>query len=387
MAFQIKSFVSIVASMVNYARTTTQKWSDYNRGSKVRTILECSALEIEELYQQMVNGLVEAIPTSVYLTFSFGLLPAKATSFPVQVNFSANNADQTISAGTVLTRSDQAVSYTVAADTAVPANSITASVLVVATVDGVSGNCPPNTTFTMSPTPAAFSSAVALSGGNNGSDLETEAGRFARFTAYIQTLTRGTVPALNYVLSTAALYDASGGIIEQVKLKLVVEPYVTDNTQPVGLVNCYIHNGVGNTSAALVTQALQVVNGYYDASGNGIPGYKAAGVQVTVAAASEQSEVVTGVIEIDAHTDGPTAVAAAVALLQAYMLGLPIGAPYIAAKATALVMSVPGVTDWLPAAPMADIATSGINYKIMPGVITLTPIAPVGALSIGGSGI
>ncbi len=383
MAFQIKSFVSIVASMVNYARATTTLFSDYNPGSKARTMLEAPALEMEELYQQMANGLIEAIPTSVYLTFNFQLLPATVATFPMQVALVGNPAAQTISAGTLFTRADQGGAYLSVADVPVAANQGSVSVLVASAAPGAAGNCPAGMTFAVSPGPNGFTSATAVAGGSNGTDLETEAGRFMRFTAYIQTLARGTVAALSYALSTVQITDAGGGITERVALQSIIEPWVLDNTQPVGLVNCFIHNGTGGTSAALVALALQTIQGSYNAAGVGIVGYKAAGVQVTVAAATEEPLAVSGTIKVAPVFAGASAAAAAAAeaalaataqsALTAYILGLPIGAPYVVAEAYALVMGVPGIVNWLPIAPTADVVSTSATTKLMPGTVQVIP--------------
>ena len=66
MSFQIKDFLSIVASMVNYMRGATSKITDYNVGSVARTMVEAPAIEIDQLYQQMLFGLRDAIPTATY---------------------------------------------------------------------------------------------------------------------------------------------------------------------------------------------------------------------------------------------------------------------------------------------------------------------------------
>ncbi len=53
MAFQIKDFTSIVASMVNHMRGTQKKVTDFQKGSVARTLVEAAAVENEELYLQM----------------------------------------------------------------------------------------------------------------------------------------------------------------------------------------------------------------------------------------------------------------------------------------------------------------------------------------------
>jgi len=76
MAFQIKSFAAIAASMINYARATQDEITDFSVGSVARTIMEAPAIEIEELYQRMLAGILEAIPVSVYRAFGFDPLEA-----------------------------------------------------------------------------------------------------------------------------------------------------------------------------------------------------------------------------------------------------------------------------------------------------------------------
>ena len=76
MSFQIKDFVSIVASQINHARSVTDKITDYLPGSVARTLIEAPAIEVEELYMQMLLGLRDAIPAATFLSFGFDKLPA-----------------------------------------------------------------------------------------------------------------------------------------------------------------------------------------------------------------------------------------------------------------------------------------------------------------------
>ena len=46
--FQIKDFTSIAAGLINVVRATTNKVTDFNRGSVIRTMLEATAAEIED---------------------------------------------------------------------------------------------------------------------------------------------------------------------------------------------------------------------------------------------------------------------------------------------------------------------------------------------------
>ena len=135
--------------------------------------------------------------------------------------------------------------------------------------------------------------------------------------------------------------------------------------------NCYIHNGIGSTSGALVTRANQVIYGYYDASGNAVPGWKAAGVKVEVFAATEQTVAVTAVLTAIAGYDKPTLVAAAISAINTYLLELPIGVSALKAEIIASAMNIAGVANFVVSAPSADV-TIAANYKIMPGTFTIT---------------
>jgi len=53
--FEPRNFEEILQDMVNYIRLTTPELTDFNVGSRIRTILEACALEDDEQYHQMVN--------------------------------------------------------------------------------------------------------------------------------------------------------------------------------------------------------------------------------------------------------------------------------------------------------------------------------------------
>lgn len=372
MAFQVKDFVSIVASMINWMKSTQSKVTDFNEGSIVRTIVEAPASEIDELYQQMFNGLKEAIPAATYYSFDFDALPALPATGLVRVAIASNTADVLISAGTTVSYQNGDVDYTVNQDVTIAAGNTFADVLVTATTAGAAGNVPAGTQFTLAPAPAGFVSATNLSPWANGTDAETEDDRKVRFRAFVQSLNRGTVAALEYGLKTTSLTDASGNVTERVVSASIVEPWKDiDPNMPISLVECYIHNGVGSTSSALVNRAREVIYGYYDTNGKAVPGWKAAGVKVEVYAATEHDVDVVGVLTTTPGYDKPTLIAQATEAVYAYIQGLDIGAPAILSEIIALIMDIEGVYNFVPSAPTAD-TTVDKKTKLMPGAITIT---------------
>lgn len=359
--------------MLNRMRATTTKITDYNIGSVARTLVEAPAVEIDELYQQIFNGLMDGIPVATYNTFDFSLMPAVPASGTIAVNITAQPTNTLISSGTVFTPDGSSFTYTTASDVVIPAGQTTGNVLASANTGGAATNLPDGVSFSANPLPAGFVSATNVAAFSNGSDQETEDQRKLRFNQYIQTIQRGTNAALEYGAKQTVLYDANGIEIERVRSVSIVEPWLTNNTQPISLVNVYVHNGVGSTSAALVTQAQKVMYGYYDSNGNAVPGWKAAGVRVDLFAATEVLQNVLGALTPAAGYDAVSLNALAIAAISNYILSLDIGKPLMVSEITALVMAIPGVSNFILATPVptSDVSVAA-NQKIMPGTITIT---------------
>jgi hypothetical protein len=380
-AFQIKNFVSIVASMINRMKVTQTKLTDFNVGAIARTLVEAPAAEIDQLYQQMFNGLREAIPVSVFQSFSFPPLAAMGATGSIDVTIAAQPAAVLIEQGTLFASTVSSTQYAATANVTIVAGSTSALIPVAATTTGSATNLVANATFTLTPSPAGFASATNLAPFVSGQDAETPAQQQLRFNAFIASLPRGTIPALYYGMSVATVLDANGNVIERPVFTSVVEPYVSDPTQPVGLVNCYVHNGVGNTSAALVAQVSASLYGYYTAVGVPVPGYKAAGINVVVAVATQIAVNVAGSItaasgyaKADTEVNGvtvPGLITQATAAIFSYLQGIPLGGSALVAELYALVMAIPGVTNYSPSLPAADTPSTSAQ-KIMPGAITLS---------------
>lgn len=361
MSFQIKDFTSIAASMINWMKSTQSKLTDFNVGSVGRTLVEAPAIELDELYQQMLFGIKDAIPVSVYSSFDFAAIGAESASGLIRVIITSASSDTLISAGTTFTPDAGSNTYTSAQDAIITAGNTYVDVLVTAAQAGSAGNIAAGTTFTMSSAPNGLVSAKNLSPFINGVDAETPDAQKVRFNAFIQSLNRGTVAAILYGLKTTALLDAGGNLIERVVYASVVEPYLTDASQPIAWVQCYIHNGVGSTSSALVNQARNVIYGYYDANGNAVPGWKAAGVKVDIYAATEVALDVGGTLTVAAGYDQPTLAAAAQSVADAYIVSLDIGTTFQLAALIDQIMNIPGVANFVPAdvtPPAAPVAGS-----------------------------
>jgi uncharacterized phage protein gp47/JayE len=371
MAFQIKDFVSIAASIMNYAKAVQASITDFSVGSVARTILEAPAVEIEELYQQMWIGLKESIPVSVYNSFDFERIAAKPATGAVRVSISPQSADVVITSGTRLAMTGTSLQFVSTIDAVIPAGGSYVDVYVAAQTTGASGNIPATTPFTLAPAPTGFASAVALADFANGTDVETDDQRKARFISYVRSLNRGTTDSLKYGLSLVSVTDALGNVTESVRFKSVIEPYKTDPLAPISLVNCYIHNGATGASSALVGNSLRTLEGYVDSSGNRVPGWKAAGVHVTVQAASNVAVNIAGVLTVD-----PTCIKEAVqsrvgAAIADYINGLDVGQGALVAEIITSAMNIAGVINFIPSSPTTDVVILPTEKAIL-GTLTVT---------------
>jgi uncharacterized phage protein gp47/JayE len=358
--------------MINWMKASTTKISDYTVGSVARTLIEAPAMEIDELYQQMFVGIKEAIPVAVYNSFDFDRIEAVSATGLIRIIVEPASADAVIEAGTTFTGTGLSSTYSSLENTKVAAGASYVDVQTEADTTGTAGNISAGESFTLSPSPSNFSSATNPAAFVNGSEEETDSERKLRFAAYIDAINRSTKSGIVYGLKTANLTDSAGNITEQVIVAVVVEPYVNDSvTNPIAMVTCYIHNGVGSTTVELVAQAQTIVDGYTDTDGTKVAGYKAAGIPCTVYAATETAVDITGVLVEEDGYDHATLVASASSAIYAYIQALDIGASCLYAELIAVVMAIEGIYNFTLSAPTADTAAAEI-VKLMPGEITIS---------------
>jgi len=103
MSFQIKKFSSILASLINWISGATDKINDFNPGSVIRTILEAFAMELEELYYQLLLATQEAIEEAIYRTFNFPRNPAISATGSVRFyRLTGSDVAVTVPLGTIV---------------------------------------------------------------------------------------------------------------------------------------------------------------------------------------------------------------------------------------------------------------------------------------------
>jgi len=275
--FTPKPFAEVVAGMVERVRTSTDRITDFNVGSVVRSLLEAGAVELDDYYQEMYGGLLRAIPTAIYLGFGFDLRPAVAAA-GTAVFTRIGDTDQAlpIPAGTRL--QSLAGNYYVTDTLATIAVGATqTSVTVTAEVVGAAGNADPNALL-LAPTEiggnvlSATNPAILAAG----EDAETEEHRAERFAAFIRALARGTPAAMEYAATLPGLYHPITGVLAERVQRAAI------NETP-GYVELFIHNGAYGASEELIAAVQRLIDGYRDPDLDAwVGGYRPAGMRVDV---------------------------------------------------------------------------------------------------------
>ena len=373
MAFMLKDFRSIVASMVNVMRSSQRKITDFNVGSVARTLVEAPAIELDQLYQEMFHGLKEAIPVATYNSFNFEKLPAAPATGVLTFYATGGHTEAIlVPSGTLAKNETTNKLYQTTRDLLIPVGATQGSVSGVATEAGLSTNCGANAILVIIGSIAGVSGVSNITPFTGGRDLESDEERKLRFGAYITTLNRGTLAAVNYGAGTAEVRDENDLVVERVAFISIIEPYEDDPVANLpGFLQVYVHNGTGGTTPALVTEVQKVIDGYYDADGVPVPGWKAAGVVVSCFAAGEVVLPVTAVLTLLPGFQSAAVLSEATTAVRSYLLGLSCGKQAILNEIIERIMAVPGVYNVAVSAPTADTSVLR-SQKIMPGVIALT---------------
>ncbi len=350
MAFQLKDFVSIAASMINRAKATQDKITDFNIGSVARTLIESPAIEVEEFYHRMFAGILDAIPTAIYKGFNFALIDAAPARGVVVVNFSTEIlVPFTIPAGTVFVAPATDIKYVSLEAVSVPLYANSVSLMVECAQVGTVGNAAAGAISQVQGFNLPNSATVTSNIVTSGRDAETEDERKARFTQFVQTIARGTNGAVEYAVRSAQISNADGSVVEYVtRVGFIEVP---------GTMDVFIYGANATASTALIAEAQKVVDGYWDEQNQTfVPGYRPVGIRVRVMNMVEQPvdavftiEMLSGLSLTDAvRSDVLTRLDAQIAAVRAggvlyaqNLIEAALGATGVRAVRTSLAENVP----------------------------------------------
>ena len=257
MALKIKSMYTILDDLINWTTARTDKLTDFNVGSGIRTLYEAVSVQIEEFYFRMKQNVLYAITNSIYTAFEFERKVAGYASGNVTVSFrNIVPAAFTIPAGTIFSTSDVYgyVYFESIEDTYVTTGLRSVVVKVQCKEAGTRGNVPQGAISVMVPTNSMIRYVYNESAFTNGQDAETATEHKQRFQQYINTLSKATSKAILY------------GTLE---VEGVTGAWVDDNY--VGYVIVYAHNSDGELPDTLRSDIL-----------NHLIDYRAGGIEVEV---------------------------------------------------------------------------------------------------------
>ncbi len=276
MTFQLKNFVSIVASMINVARASQNKITDFSVGSVARTLMESPAVEIEELYLQMFLGLQDAIPVSIYQAFGFGIVEDRPSGGLLSATFPELVEGLVIPKGSVFEVPGSALVFHSTETISVAAGGTHASIPVVCASAGTVGNILADSItdgagLARFPIGSLFTNLPFTTGMNAESEIE----RKTRFANFIASVARGTIDSIRYCAAAATVLDGDGLVQEYVS-RVGIDEHT-------GYLLVYIYGSLDVPSTALLNKVQSSIDGYVDIStGNKINGYRPAGVSVSV---------------------------------------------------------------------------------------------------------
>lgn len=350
--------------MLNHMRGATTKITDLMPGSVSRTLVEAPAVEIEELYLQIFNGLREAIPVATFKSFGFDKLPAKyARGFVSVSRATPPAASFTIPAGTEFTSSDGRA-YLSTQDVIWLTSATSVRIPVIAEATGLAYNISSGSITASATLDSSYT--ISNSAINNGRNVETDAEREQRFADYIASLSRGTNYACLYAAESATLTDEAGNIQE----------YVTRSgyTEIAGYVKIFIYSSAGLPSPDLIAQGQRIINGWVDAdTGKPVPGYRSGGVRVDVIAMTELEIPLDARVTMQPGYELNEAVKQNIADEFATLLStvMPGDVLYVERIENSL-LSVAGVKAILISATENIIC--GANEALIPGAVTVTAL-------------
>ena len=275
--------------------------TDFTAGSLERSQLEGVAVQIEELEVRTAQGILNAIPAACFKAFGFDLLPAASAQGAVVFSaLTSQQNDIVIPSGTLLL-SQSGMRFQTTAIAKITAGALASgNVPISCLVTGPDGNVPAYQITRLATPIYGIDVVTNPSATTGGSNQEDEAARASRFAAYVKTLQRGTLEALEF----AAI---STGLISSAR---AVEPFMMDPIPAgvpfAGLVWVFVDDGGDGSSlsSTVATAVKQAIYGYTDANGVRVPGWKAAGTVVKVLPAGKVPIRVAGMVRLSPAAGG-----------------------------------------------------------------------------------
>lgn len=290
--------------------------TNFNVGSRLRALGEGFSLVSGQTHFQFYQSLIAAIPTSLYDALGFTRLPGVKAAGQIKIGLNeAPLVNTTVPAG--LTLNINGNDYTTTTASVILAGQTeSAAVTLQANQFGVIQNLSIGDVDTRDAkgffsAENGFDYAYNTTAISGGTDQETDEDRRLRFITYVNGLTKTT------------LVGIQAGLLAIGSVRSV---YIRELFPENGWITIYVDDGSGSLPPALLTEVNKVVYGDPNDVAN-YPGYKAAGIHVSVEAPVLRLFDITDHLDIDQATLANPAdiVIAAETAMSTYLDSLKLG--------------------------------------------------------------
>jgi len=240
------------------------------------------------------------------------------------------------------TQYNSPIRYYTSADALLEVGTLSVDVGVICALPGVQGNIPANTLITFIQKPLGVETVTNPLAFTTGAEEESKESQKVRFQQFLAAQTRGVLQSIQYGATLAEVLDPdTGAVLEQVTQAVALEDLPTRK----GEVDLYISNGVGDASEDLKTAVSTILDGYYDAAGSPVYGYKPAGILVNIYSAT----AIYVMIKVEATAEAYTTLNLMKPLIEAeiavYFGGLKLGQTLVQTALEANIKKLTGIYD------------------------------------------
>ena len=201
----IKPFKQIVSEIISWVVSNTKKITDFNVGSVIRTMIEAISVELEEIYYHMWFGFRDAVKQAIFYAFDFHYKEstyATTTLTFTRVDTTDTSVAITIPAGTTVS-TPEGIYFSTDNDCTIAIGATSTTVTATCQTAGTTGNVAENTITVVITGDLQSSVTVNNSSAvSDGTEQETDEEIKTRFQEYIQSLSKGTLSAIEYGAKT-----------------------------------------------------------------------------------------------------------------------------------------------------------------------------------------
>jgi hypothetical protein len=355
--------------------SSTSEVTNMNVGTLIRSLIDADAA-ISAVQEQQIEDQVTSAVNNVLLQ-ALGQTPVDATGsvYLLQLSLSSSaTTSYTFAAGTAVTIPNSSLQWVTSQSVTVAPNSST-DVTATCTTVGIITNVPANIiTQFVSPIANATVTNPSAQPIVAGQDAGTSVQLQAQIANAISELQAGIDESIESTALKASVADSSGNPVEVVaKAK-----FYNALTPAEGY--CYVDNGVSTASTTLLSNTLDLIDGYIDTNGNVIEGVSPAGSIIYVVDAP-QTSVTVSVAVLPAYGYTLSAIQTGVQYaIQQFFAQLDLASTVSLQQLAYAILAVPGVSDTqiispttpLPAIPYVTAPTAAPALTAITGTTNFT---------------